>query len=412
MSVPGTRRLSLWLCLLASIAHADPPKSAPLGQLAVDVVILRSGRQIRGAIVEATDSGALTMAVSRRWIQQAVPDLYEQSVDRERDLQKQALDQLEARLQTQLKVPQQGQRFLTFLKLELDRVRALRERPQTVAPQFLWVEIPADQIVRVARTLPERQRFAQWAWSERFPDVELRDAQDLQRDLKARKIDPAATPPDLSERLAPRPQSNREWAARLALVEYALGEPLDFQGTPEVLVRADATRELSDLIPVLTQVLRSRVDSLLQDLTGELGMAPPARQGLIAASREVERIPARAFRATTVDVDLDRRAAVVETAFLIRLPQGDWETVWKYRDTQDASRPRPDSEARILSDAQVRKALEAVRSLGLGAEDQVQQAVRFGAATMSAQQAADSRFFEFRDRYLKRLDGPPLTWKP
>lgn len=412
MSVPGARRLSLWLCLLASIAHADLPKSASLGQLAVDVVILKSGRQIRGAIVEATDSGALTMAVSRRWIQQAAPELHEQSVDRERDLQKQALDQLEARLQTQLKAPQQAQRFVTFLKLELDRIRALRERPQTVVPQFLWVEIPVDQIGRIARTLPERQRIAQWAWSERFPDVELRDAQDLQRDLKARKIDPAATPPDLSERLAPRPQSDREWAARLALVEYALGEPLDFQGTPEVLIRADATRELSDLIPVLTQVLRSRVDSLLQDLTGELGVAPTARQGLVAASREAERIPARAFRATTVDVNLDRRAAVVETAFLIRMPKGDWETVWKYQETQDASRPRPDSEARILSDAQVRKALEAVRSLGLGAEEQVQQAVRFGAATMAAQQTADSRFFEFRDRYLKRLDGPPLTWKP
>jgi hypothetical protein len=54
--------------------------------------------------------------------------------------------------------------------------------------------------------------------------------------------------------------------------------------------------------------------------------------------------------------------------------------------------------------------LEAVNSFGIGADDQVRQAVRFGAATMSAQQAADARFFEFRDRYTRRLDGPPLVW--
>ena len=29
---------------------------------------------------------------------------------------------------------------------------------------------------------------------------------------------------------------------------------------------------------------------------------------------------------------------------------------------------------------------------------------------MAAQQTADSRFFEFRDRHLKHLDGPPLWW--
>ena len=58
----------------------------------------------------------------------------------------------------------------------------------------------------------------------------------------------------------------------------------------------------------------------------------------------------------------------------------------------------------------MKKALETMKSLGLGAEDQVQQAIRFGAATMAAQQAVDARFFEFRARYVKHLDSPPLWW--
>jgi hypothetical protein len=47
--------------------------------------------------------------------------------------------------------------------------------------------------------------------------------------------------------------------------------------------------------------------------------------------------------------------------------------------------------------------------LGLTADAQLNQAVRVGAATMAAQQAVDQRFFEFRDRYAKRIDGPPVV---
>jgi len=49
-----------------------------------------------------------------------------------------------------------------------------------------------------------------------------------------------------------------------------------------------------------------------------------------------------------------------------------------------------------------------MKALGFGADDLVNQAIRVGAATMAAQSAADARFFEFRDRYVKRLDGPVL----
>ena len=59
----------------------------------------------------------------------------------------------------------------------------------------------------------------------------------------------------------------------------------------------------------------------------------------------------------------------------------------------------------------MKQALDKVKSLNLGADDQIDQAIRFGAATMAAQQATDARFFEFRDRYLKHLDGPPLWTK-
>lgn len=92
------------------------------------------------------------------------------------------------------------------------------------------------------------------------------------------------------------------------------------------------------------------------------------------------------------------------------MPNGDWEVVWSHREAQDATKPRADVEAKIAADPQVKQVLDAVKSFGFGADDQIRQAIRFGAATMAAQQAADARFFEFRDRYLKQLDSPPLIW--
>ena len=80
-----------------------------------------------------------------------------------------------------------------------------------------------------------------------MPNVESRDAADLERNLKLRKIDPTITPPDISNRLPARLQDDREWAARMAIVEYALGKPLDFQGTGNILARTDVERNEIDL---------------------------------------------------------------------------------------------------------------------------------------------------------------------
>ena len=55
----------------------------------------------------------------------------------------------------------------------------------------------------------------------------------------------------------------------MAIVEYALNKPLDFQGTANVLVRTDSERKTLDLTPILNRVLRSQVGSLLNGLTGK-----------------------------------------------------------------------------------------------------------------------------------------------
>ena len=399
------------LFLFAAEVHAQ--KAVPASQLAVDVVSLKSGKSVRGAVVKA-DAGAVSMAVSRAWLQHASPELFQKTVANESQLQRKIAEQLRDRLKTILETPPQDQRLAFFLKQELERVEAQLSRKEPAEPsQFLWLDLEQGTIAKVTRAAGDRQRVAMWAWNESLPHVESRDVHDLERELKQRKIDPTATPPDLSNRLAPQLQDDREWTARLAVVEYTFGTPLDFQGTGNVLVRIGTDQKGIDLAPVLSKVLQSQVDSLLNDLLGDSGGAkPPAKDGdwLKSASAEANELSVRGFRATRVDVKVDRGQAVIQTAFAARMPNGSWETVWSANEAQDSTKPRADVEAKIAEDPQIKEVLEAVKSFGLGADDKIRQAIRFGAATMAAQQAADGRFFEFRDRYLKRLDGPPLTW--
>ena len=87
---------------------------------------------------------------------------------------------------------------------------------------------------------------------------------------------------------------------------------------------------------------------------------------------------------------------------------GNWQTVWSLVVSEDASQPRPESETRIEQDPQIKEALSGLKSLGVVDPAMLRQAIRIGAATMSAQQNADGQFLQFRDRYLRQLDGPPL----
>ena len=329
-------------------------------------------------------------------------------------------EQLRDRLTKLLDMPPESPRSVFFLKEELERVEKLRARAEPPEPpQFVWFDAKKEAVAKVTPSAPDRQRVAIWAWSERLKEVETRDVADLTRELKQKEIDPTQPAPDLSDRLAAQLQEDREWAARMAVVEYAFGTPIDFQGTGDVLVRSNGSRDLKDMAPVIAKVLRGQVDSFLKDLTGDgrpgKGKAGSNNDWLKSAQLDAERQGATAFRATRVDLNVEGRQTAVQSVFVARLntglqAQSHWETIWSHRETADATKVRAETEARIANDPQVKQALDAVKKLGLGAEDQIQQAIRFGAATMAAQQAADSRFFEFRDRYVKHLDSPPLWW--
>jgi hypothetical protein len=385
------------------------------GPLAVDVVSIKGGRPLRGAVLGRDSDGMVTMAVSRAWLEKADPQEFTRQSELLDNEQRAAWTETLERIETRLENPPEEQRFVFLLKEERDRLQRQLDAKQPVEPDFLLMKIPANRIAKLTIAPLDRQLLALLAWDAGFTKVETRSAAEIRKDLMQANIPLEGPAPDLSSRVPARRQSDAEWQARLAIAEYAYSEtPLDFQGMGDALVRTGDGKPI-DVAAILPKLLTSQVDSLLSDLL-EPGLkaqplATPDKSSLRSAVAVAEKEHRRGFRVTRLDINAQRMAVTVETEFVVRGDDGEWRAIWKAVETADGRQARAAEEARIAEDPQVRGALKSLGGLGLGTEDALRQAIRIGAATMSAQQACDARFFEFRDRYLRRLDGPPLPVK-
>lgn len=407
-----TRAFIVVIFTAASVIAA--PATAHRSHLAVDLVTLKSGRTLRGAIVRANPDGSLIMAVSRDWLRKADSGLLARRQKVEAATRTTALEQLRDRIKRVIIGVADDSWLGTFLRSEAKRVeRLLGDQNASDEPRFVWLDLTKKELGRIKPASRDNRRIAGWSWSEGLANVETRDAHDLARELQARGIHPDRPLPDLSDQFPIRTQDDREWSARLALVAYALHKPLDFQGTGDQLFPVDRSANPQDAAPLISKMLGTQINSVFKDLLGN-GQTPAANSApddwLKTARTEAERQRLRAFRATRVDLNLSGGQAAVESVFAVRPDNGDWQIIWSGRESQDVATQRPDVEATIADDPQVKSALSTLKSVGVGADDQVRRAIRFGAATMEAQKAVDRRFFAFEEPLLRHLDGPPLWW--
>ncbi|MDP1797548.1 MAG: hypothetical protein Q8K78_08710 [Planctomycetaceae bacterium] len=397
--------------IVTAIAAAPPVKKVPAGPAAVDVVSLKSGRSLRGAILQRNADRSITMAVSRGWLKTANPDLFDQQDALDLKTQREAWTQVRDRLKGLLKTPPKSQRLAFLLQSELDALEnnLAAEEPQRA--EFFWIELSGSQISRVTPATPERQKLAVIAWNEGFIDVETQDATTLQKELTKRKIPLDGPTPDISSRLPPRPQDDREWAARLAVVEYVYRQSLDFQGMGDTLVRTGEGQK-PDLTALFQKLMKQQVDSVLKDLLNEGPARPepikPERELFAPAIAAAESAGSRGFRVTRLQMDPERNRVGVEVRFVAKLDENRWQTVWLTTEFADTTQPRPDIEAKIEQDPQVKSILETIKTVGLFDDAPLRTALRTGAATMSAMQSAEQAFFTFTNRYTQHIDRPKL----
>lgn len=394
-------------------------------RLAVDLVTLSSGERFRGAFAGVDDDGVVSMAVQRSWLKKTRLQIYERVTRNETAEAKAALTEMRRRIESWLAEKPSANALVAFLEVELERVseqvaRMNERREEALSSQFVMLTFPRHQVKYSFAQASGNRRLALLAWRERFDDVETREARELEEQLRALGIDPAAETPDLADRFPTVRQDDNEWAARRAVIEFDLVGKLEFQGIGKALVRTDggaAEAGLETLLPeLLPQLLQDQLGGPLAELLQEPGVKLPrgrknSMPDFTKAIREAEQEGVRGFRVTTVALNLNRQQADVETTFLAKMPGGKWESIWSHKAVRDPASPRPGLKQQIENDPQVADAIRLAKSLGLVGGNQLETAMSFGAATMDAQKAADREFFRFLDRYVRHLDGPRLSWK-
>ena len=396
-------RIGLILIAVSSAVHgADRP--------AADQITLRNGSKLRGVLLEQSDK-SVTLLVSAKWLSATNAKLHHSARQQTIDGNTTALEQAVRRLKAEPDAARNAA-LTAFLKQQLDDAEAELEKADDFDPEFLWLTLSMKEVARVDAATPEHRQLLTWAWSEQLDRAEARSADELSRELKGRNVSPIGWPLAFLERMPAREQGDDEWAARRALVEYAMGSRLDFQGTGDVLARVGKEAQ-ADIGQLLVDLLRQQLQSQLGDLLGER----PAKNGrdngaksesLTKAIQTAESEKKNGFRMTRLELAGDFQQATVTTQFVARLADGSWRTTFQHTARGDANQARPEVEKRIQDDPQVKKVLDLTRQLGVSGDAQIQQAIRFGAATMTAQQTSDREFAAFRDVYLPSLLKPAL----
>lgn len=401
---------------MPACAVAAEPAVSP-DRLAVDVVTLKNNDVFRGAVLARDDAGNVWLAVQRDWLKRQHARQFEQLAADDKDRSIKSAQQLVGRLQEWLKRSPEPATLTAFLEIELERAETRLKAASSVNKaaeplQFVVLVLPENRI-RASFVQPAAQRtIAAQAWQERLTNVEQKRGEELRQELAAKRVLPD-DPVDLWDRVPTLIQSDNEWAVRQALVEFHFGPRIEFQGFGETLIRTGSDAPKLDWAGILPKLLTRQLTDQFSDLLGERRpqraseLSSEALKPVIAAA---ESESARAVRVTQLQLDLAGGSASVSTRFMARLPNGKWETIWQHTVAEDGKKARPDLERRIQSDPQLTEALAALKGLDAGLDQQVTKAVRVGAAVMTAQQATDQQFLGFRDRNLRRLDGPPLRW--
>lgn len=374
-----------------------------------DLARLVGGDVLRGQVVHREADGGLLLAVRRAWLEENHPRRAKAAVAAETRHSREATEQLVGRIDAMLDEPagRYEEGLTAFLRRERRRVAGLLAAAPD-RPQFVWVELPAAEIREVAGAEADWRRLVQWGWHEDLPDVETLPRAKLAARLEALDIVATDPPPRLADRLPPLPQDDREWQARIALLEDAYGPPVSFQGTGEIVVRTDSELTIESILPVIEQLIGGDLGGLLGAPSGDQHRQAPADHWL-ASARQQAAAEGR-FRATRVDASPTRDVVVVESVFEVHLESDGWITLWRDRVQLDATAPREVSAERIAADPRVGPALEAIKALGVFGDVAIAQALRHGAATLEAKEMIDHRFAAFNSTYTVKLDGPPLVW--
>lgn len=415
------RFLTLFATLLVVCALFGQEKGnrqAVPRDLPVDRVTLEDG-ELRGLVFGVGPQGEIWFATRREWVQKNHPELATR-LEKEQEDREWALRADYARRLAQwdktLPATPANEQLKGYIDQQLSRMDpGFGKDGPAGKGQFILAKLEPKSAKSLVRARPEFQKLVLVAWRERVENVENVSAAALSADLKKDNIGWEKENPDFIDKMPGMPvESEVDWELRKAFLSYFHGKSLNFQGA------ADAVFEVPEggakLGPGgLEQILGKLGPGLLDNaLGGLLGENPRGDTGARAAEqaiRTADQKGVRQFRLTRVDTDLANRRVTVDDRVYARMggAGGDsWKLLHKRDVVADATVARPLVEAQINKDPQAGPLLAQMRQLGFG--EKLDEAIRFGAATLEAKDQADTLFNSSMRLFTRRIDGPPIRW--
>jgi hypothetical protein len=404
--------ITLVCCSVFFSAYSALGQNVARDRFAIDVINLKSKKQIRGIVLNPAGNDDLRIVVSREWLQKndraLCKTLDEQASQELRVSRTELRDRI-----ANWKATGKNAGLDFHMQSELERaekmVQELDNPPAAVqAPQFHIVTVKRPLVASYFLSNQANHNIAMWGWSSGIPLIETSSPAEITRELKKQNIDPSQPAPEISDHLAPGRDTDDQWDIRMAIVSQGLGESISFQGSGDLMIRVGAETADANVNAIMGQLMQSQVDALLKELSGQ-SKKSSTKDGIPAwakaAITQADKIPATHFRATQVDLDPLGERATVESIFMVKLASGQWKLVWRASADESPAEQKEDAIKRIANDPQI-IAIKEQFSDNAGAAQSLDRAIRFGAATDSALNTVNDEYMQFVSKFLKHLDYP------
>ncbi|MEZ6136070.1 MAG: hypothetical protein R3C53_14310 [Pirellulaceae bacterium] len=397
------------------LAQNDPQPRVPDDRLGVDVVQCVDGSRLYGFVLDA--NVGVTFAVERSWLESHLPDTAERLATEEAERTREQLAKRVARIERWLQERPEPGPMERWLKLELAKTRRQAQEGPTAdsKPFFYLMKIAEAELRKVTIQPKERRHIAGIAYGHNLPNIVTTPTTQLARQLDELGVKPTEEQVDLVDRLPQSlEQTEQQWAAKRALVEFDMREALEYQGTGTTLIRKG---DQADPAALIGQLLGAGGLDPISQLGAELGLPEFARPNESkdwwkSVTSAAERDGFHGVLVTRLQQNLLSPEVVVECSFFAHQSPGKWFEVVTFRGTSNANQQAAERIARIKEDPQIQSVLSTFKALGLSADQRLDQALRQGAATEEAMEGARAQWNKFASRYTQSLGSPiPISEK-
>jgi hypothetical protein len=262
----------------------------------------------------------------------------------------------------------------------------------------------------------DRRKIAGLAFQNDLEAVTTTPVSQLRKQLVEMGVDVETETVNLSKEVESTAETDRQWAARKAVVEQALRDRIEFQGTGSMLIRKTATPNMSALV---SQLLGGGLgEDPISQLGAELGLPEfkkPKDQSdgwWKRATEEAERDGFCGVSITRLNQNMLSPTVTVEAYFFAMEKPGVWFQVAKFAGQANSAEQTEEQLKRIQEDPQVKSVLDTLKGLGLAGQGTIEQALRHGAATQQALQDATGQLNLFVSQNSRELDSQPIVLQP